>query len=85
LLRFLIFPPWLSRLLFAAYFVEVGLLLVFAPWSVFWDHNFFSAAVPAIGALTRNAFVRGAVSGLGVVSVAAGLGELFGLVASWRR
>jgi hypothetical protein len=29
----------LRRLLFAAYFFEVGFLLVIIPWSTFWDQN----------------------------------------------
>ena len=83
--RFLFRPTWLARLLFAAYFIEVGLLLVFVPWSMFWDRNYFSGAVPAVGVLARSSFVRGAVSGLGLVSLAAGIAELFSLLASWRR
>jgi hypothetical protein len=85
LIRFLTRSSWFSRLLFAAYFIEVGLLLVFAPWSAFWDRNVFSRAIPLVGLLMHSPFVRGAVSGLGLVSLSAGVGELFALVASWRR
>lgn len=76
---------WLSRLLFAAYFVEVGLLLLVVPWSTSWERNFFAALSPAVGAVVRNSYLRGAVSGLGLVSVATGVGELVALVVSWRR
>ena len=30
-----------SRLVFLAYFAEVGLLLLIVPWSPFWDRNYF--------------------------------------------
>ena len=33
-----------SRLLFAAYFLEAGFILVVAPWSAFWEHNRFAAS-----------------------------------------
>ena len=35
----------MTRVLFAAYLLEAGLILIVAPWSAFWDRNFF--ATPA--------------------------------------
>jgi hypothetical protein len=72
-------------LLLVAYFLEVGLLLVFVPWFGLWDRNYFVQALPALGTVTSNFFVRGAVSGLGLINVAAGLAELFSLFSSRRR
>ena len=46
------------------------------PWSAFWDRNYFVEAVPAIGAVLTNNFVRGAVSGLGLLNLLAALAEL---------
>ena len=72
----------LSRVIFLAYFVEVGLLLLVVPWSPFWDRNYFVQVWPAMDALMRNNMVRGAVSGLGVINLwaaAAELGALFGM------
>ena len=37
----------MRRLLYAAYFLEVGLLLVVLPWTVFWDRNYLFDLVPA--------------------------------------
>jgi hypothetical protein len=74
----------MSRLLFAAYFLEAGLVLVLAPWSVFWDRNLFAAAYPSMRPFLQNAFVRGAVSGVGVITVLAGLAEVAAFVASRR-
>jgi hypothetical protein len=75
----------LTRLLLVAYFLEVGLLLVFAPWSAFWDRNYFAHVVPGLAAVMGNHFVRGAVSGLGVINVVAGVAELFSVFSSRRR
>ena len=75
----------MTRLLLVAYFIEVGLLLVVVPWSGFWEHNYFAQVVPGLGAVATNFFVRGAVSGLGLVNVAAGLSELLSVFSSRRR
>ena len=64
------------RLLVAAYLIEAGLLLVIAPWTGSWQHNYFGTLLPALGAVMANAFVRGAVSGVGVITIAAGLRDL---------
>jgi hypothetical protein len=46
------------------------------PWSAFWDRNYFAGAIPALRELMTNNFVRGAVSGLGVLNLFAALAEL---------
>jgi hypothetical protein len=58
---------------------------VIAPWSVFWDHNRFAATSAAVEALMGSPFVRGAVTGVGVITMIAGLSEIFSLVTSRRR
>lgn len=67
---------FLRRLLYVAFFIEVGLLLVVLPWSGFWERNYFVQAWPAFGAIVMNNFVRGAISGLGLVNLFAGFAEL---------
>lgn len=56
-----------------------------APWSAFWDRNFFAARVPLLGWLLSNLFVRGAVSGIGGVTALAGLAELAGIIGAKRH
>jgi hypothetical protein len=75
---------FLTRLLFAAYFIEAGLVLVVAPWSAFWQRNFFADTVPLLQQLAGNPFVRGAVSGIGAITALAGFAELAGLFRSTR-
>ena len=69
----------LSRLVYVAYFVEVGLLLLVVPWSPFWERNYFVQLWPQLDAVLGNNLVRGAVSGLGVINLWAAMSELGGL------
>ena len=75
----------LKRLLLVAYFIEVGLLLVLVPWSSFWERNYFLTALPTLHEIIRNNYVRGAVSGLGVVNLLMGFNELASLLLDRRR
>jgi hypothetical protein len=73
-----------KRLLYIAYFLEVGLVLVLVPWSGFWERNYFAEDVPGVQAVLENHFVRGGISGLGIVNLCAGLIDL-GALLSVRR
>ena len=68
-----------------AFFLEVGLLLIVLPWSRFWDGNYFGAVLPALRPILTNNYVRGAVTGLGVVNLFAGLVDLMLLFATRGR
>ncbi len=46
------------------------------PWSTFWERNYFVEFSPAMEALLTSNYTRGAISGLGLVNVAAALVEL---------
>jgi hypothetical protein len=63
-------------LLLVAFFFEVGLLLIVLPWSAFWERNYFAYAWPQLAPLLKNNFIRGGVSGLGVVNLIAGVADL---------
>ena len=69
----------LKRLLIVAFLFEIGFALLVVPWSAFWDRNYFAEAVPVIHTVITNNFVRGAVSGLGVINLASGLSELIAI------
>jgi hypothetical protein len=68
------------RLLLVVFFLEIGLVLIVVPWSAFWDRNYFAQLAPSLGALITNNFVRGAVSGLGLINVSAGVAEIVSIV-----
>jgi hypothetical protein len=75
----------LKRLLLVAYFIEVGLVLVLVPWSPFWERNYFVTTVPVLQSIIHNNYVRGGVSGLGVVNLLLGFHELASLLMARRR
>jgi hypothetical protein len=50
------------------------------PWSAYWDRNYFVDFVPQLGTLIRSNYVRGAVSGLGLVNLWAALSEFADLI-----
>jgi len=53
------------------------LLLVIMPWwPALWDHNYFVERWPALEPLLTNNFLRGAVTGLGLVNLFAGFSDL---------
>ncbi len=59
-----------------ALLLETGLLLVLIPWSTFWERNYFVEWSPAIEAWLTSNYMRGAITGLGLVNVGAALVEL---------
>lgn len=74
----------MKRLLLVALFLEVGFVLIVVPWSAFWDRNYFAQALPSIQGIITNNFVRGAVSGLGLINVSAGVAELVSMLMARR-
>ena len=74
----------MMRLLLIVFYVEVGLVLAVAPWSAYWERNYFAGILPVLHAILTNDFFRGAVSGLGLVNLAAAIAELRSLLAGRR-
>jgi hypothetical protein len=54
------------------------LILIVAPWSAFWERNAFAQA-EALRPFLESPFVRGGVSGIGLITALAGLTELAGV------
>lgn len=74
----------MRQLLLVAFFLEIGFVLIVVPWSSFWDRNYFADVLPLLEQVVTNNFVRGAVSGLGLLNVAAGIWELIALLVAGR-
>jgi hypothetical protein len=72
-------------LIYVAFFLEVGLLLIVLPWSAFWDSNYFGRAWPTLRPIIASNFVRGAVTGLGFVNLLGGLADLAVIFAGRGR
>lgn len=74
----------MRRLLQIVFFFEVGFVLVLVPWSTYWDRNYFADSLPWLRDVITNNFVRGAVTGLGLVNLAVGLAEMFSIFVARR-
>lgn len=72
----------MTRLLLIALLLESGFVLLVVPWSSFWDRNYFAASLPLLHAVITNNFIRGAISGLGVVNLVAGIVDLYSLLSA---
>lgn len=57
----------------------MGLVLVVAPWTGFWEHNVFVIASERMSAFLLSPWLRGALSGVGAVTFVAGVLDLIGL------
>jgi hypothetical protein len=66
-----------SAVLFITLCLDIGLFLLICPWTEYWDN--FAAFVHAWRPYLDNMYMRGAISGLGVVNLYISLGEVFRL------
>ena len=71
-------------LFFALYCLEAGLFFTVAPWTRLWTMNPLLHPTLEIGLLADNPFVRGFVSGVGVVHLIVGIRELVRLSRARR-
>ena len=55
--------------------VLVGIILVVVPWTALWDANYLLQPYPSVRALLLSGYVRGTVSGLGLVNIVLALDE----------
>ncbi len=58
--------------------LEIGIVLLLFPWSSLWDHNYFFSLSPHWARWFSSSYLRGAVSGLGIVNLWIALSE------AWR-
>jgi hypothetical protein len=78
-------PNWFHRLssvLFIIFCFELGLFLLIYPWTDAWTENYLSLLAPprfepAWRLLWNNSYVRGGVSGVGLVNVWIAVAEVF--------
>jgi hypothetical protein len=71
-------------LFFALYFLEAGLFFVVVPWTRFWTMNPLLHGHATVAMLAANPFVRGFVSGFGLVHILIGVNDLIRLTATRR-
>ena len=75
----------MRRLIVTALFFEIGVVLLVVPWMPYWQQNYFIDARPFVESVLTNDFVKGAISGLGLVNLVAGLFELASLFTANRQ
>ncbi|HXZ27153.1 MAG TPA: hypothetical protein VEG08_04035 [Terriglobales bacterium] len=71
-------PIWLQRLslfTFVLFCMVVGMTLVVLPWTSQWTDHTLLARWPGLRAFLQQGFVRGAVSGLGLLDLWFGIWE----------
>ena len=71
-------------MLLAVFFLEIGALLIVVPWTSFWDQNVFIESSSSLQRMFNNHFVRGAVSGLGVINLGVAVLEIVSLLRNTR-
>ncbi len=71
----------LTNIFFILFCIEIGLVLFLLPWTLLWDNNYFFSLTPQWNSFWLSTYLRGAVSGIGVVNLWIGLGEAWRL---WR-
>ena len=58
-----------GAILFIAFCMEIGLFLLIFPWTDAWSSSYFPSLRPEWHRYWGNTYVRGAISGLGVVNL----------------
>jgi hypothetical protein len=69
---------WLRRLwlaVFVLFCLEVGIILIVLPWTRVWTENSLLLGHPRLAGFLQQNFVRGLISGLGLVDVWMGIAE----------
>ncbi|HMD71136.1 MAG TPA: hypothetical protein VKF41_07315 [Bryobacteraceae bacterium] len=57
----------------------VGAVLLVFPWTPSWEHNYFAGVTPFLRSCWNNFYLRGVVSGIGMVNLYISLVEVFRL------
>jgi hypothetical protein len=55
---------------------EMGALLLYLPWTAFWEQNYFLIHFPTLMPLLLHPSFRGMVSGLGVLDIILAIGMI---------
>jgi hypothetical protein len=59
----------IMRAVLIVFCFEMGALLLYLPWSSFWEQNYFLIHFPALMPILLHPSFRGVVSGLGVLDI----------------
>ena len=71
-------PIWMQRtflIIFVLLCIEIGIVLVALPWRPIWSDNALLANYPHLRTFLRLGFVRGAITGIGLLDIWIGIWE----------
>ena len=71
-------------LFFALYCLEAGIFFVVVPWTRVWTMNPLLQTSPTVAMIAANPFVRGFVTGFGVVHLLIGVKDIVRIAAARR-
>jgi len=72
-------PLWLQRssiIVLVIFCLYIGLILFLLPWSRYWIENHYLLTWPSLGLWMSSGFVRGFVSGMGLLDIWIGISEI---------
>ena len=70
----------LLTIIYIVFCLELGIFLFILPWASFWSQNYFIDHFPVFSEFSRNNFLRGAVSGLGLADIWLAILEIWQLL-----
>ena len=73
------------RVVLALFCFEIGLILLMLPWTLLWDNNYFFSLGESTRSFLLSSYVRGGVSGLGVVNLWLAAAETVRLIKTRNR
>lgn len=53
---------------------EMGALLLYLPWSEYWEKNFFLSHYPLLRSVVLHPSFRGVISGIGILDILLAIG-----------
>jgi hypothetical protein len=65
------------RILMVILCFEMGALLLYLPWTIYWEQNYFLSHFPSLLPVLLHPSFRGLVSGIGLLDIL----SAFGLIA----
>ena len=72
------FDLWIQRLklgIDVVFFIELGMILLIIPWTPVWTQNSLLTGFPTVKMVADHGFLRGAVSGLGLINIWIGISD----------
>jgi len=74
----------LLTIIYIVFCLELGIFLFILPWASFWSQNYFVDHSSVVADFSRNYFLRGAISGLGLADIWLAVHEIWELLHSPR-